>query len=95
MTAPASFRRLILFCGPQPWGKQAASRLISSSKLPADQIYWHQPDDDAFDLLGQDRAIAVVDTYQGLHPRYRRAHGGHHRRGWSTGNDLSIVGRLA
>ncbi len=68
MNAVTSPRRLMLFCGPQTWGEEVVARLVLDSKLPADEVYWHQSNDSAFSILGQDRTLTIINAYQGLHP---------------------------
>lgn len=61
-------RRLIVLAGPRAWGKQRAVALGSRSGLQDQQITWLEPEDDASGLLGQERAMLVLDTYHGLNP---------------------------
>ena len=61
-------RRLIVLAGPEAWGKQRAAELSSRSGLQDQQITWLEPEGDACGLLGQERAMLVLDTYHGLNP---------------------------
>jgi tRNA(Met) cytidine acetyltransferase len=61
-------RRLILLAGPQDWGKQVVTDLITSSQLQESQYFWLEPEDKSFGLLGQDRALVIIDAYLGLNP---------------------------
>ena len=68
MTALLPDRRLMLFCGPETWGEKAVKKLIANSALCDDQIYWHQAEENALSILGQDRTIVVINAYHGLDP---------------------------
>ncbi len=68
MKALLAARRLMLFCGPETWGEKAAHKLITTSALRDDQIYWHKAEENALGILGQDRGIVVINAYQSLAP---------------------------
>ncbi len=61
-------RRLILLAGPRAWGTQTASELISSSKLREAQHLWLEPGDKALGVLGQERALVIINAYLGMNP---------------------------
>jgi len=61
-------RRLIVLTGPQDRGKQVANELITRSQLQAEQTLWLKPQDTALEVLGQEYALVVMDTYHGLNP---------------------------
>ena len=61
-------RRLILLSGTQAWGKETALELANRSGLRAEQVLMLSPDDNALGHLGQDRALVIIDTHNGLNP---------------------------
>lgn len=58
----------MLFCGLENWAEKAVRELIANSTLHGDQLYWHPAEDNALSILGQDRAMVVINAYQGLDP---------------------------
>lgn len=61
-------RRLIILAGPQAWGRQTATDLISNSGLHGAQHLWLEAADKALGFLGQERALVILDAYLGLNP---------------------------
>ncbi len=61
-------RRLIFLTGPRDQGKQTASALIRNSGLRRAQCLWLEAGDKAFGILGQERALVVIDAYLGFNP---------------------------
>lgn len=68
MTNTLTPRRLIILAGPQAWGRQTATDLISNSGLRKAQHLWLDAADRALGVLGQERALVITDAYLGLNP---------------------------